>query len=251
MKLTIQSLTAALILCAVDLSAAALTFESTASCTAGVNTVSGTDTCLARNGFTFAGANSSAQPLGYGEVNLDVGAVVEGNGNFSSISARAGFEDFFLVYGLQDGTPALLEMTADVYSGTGHTLTNAIRLAGMSMTVETGFGGQRTVVVPFSFGDIMDFSVMFELAAAASDCEEGCNVADGRSAGFALRYFRVLNGLGQELSGYRFHSESETAYTFVGGTFQDPAAVPEPATWGLTGMGLIAAGMARRRVRKV
>ena len=247
MKLTIRSLVAALILCAVDLSAAALTFESTASCTAGANTVAGTDSCLARNGFTFAGANSSAQPLAYGEVNLDVGTVVEGNGNFSSISARAGFEDFFLVYGQPDGTPAFLQMTANVYAGTEHALPDAIRLAGMSFSVEAGFGGQMTLIVPFSFGDVMDFSVLFELGAAADDCEEGCNVIDGRAAGFALREFRVLNNLGQELSGYRFHSESETAYNFIGGRFQDPAAVPEPATSALTGIGFMAAALARRK----
>jgi hypothetical protein len=77
--------------------------------------------------------------------------------------------------------------------------------------------------------------------------KEGCSATDHASAGFALREFRVLDASAKQLAGYEFHPESETAYNFVGGTFQDPSAVPEPATLALTGFGLLRAGIVRRR----
>ena len=251
MKLSrISQIFGALVLCAAQMSAAALTFESSATCTAGSNTVTGGDSCLARSGFTFAAANSAAQPLDYGEVDLSVGVVMEGNGNSASISATAGFEDFFIVYEETEGNPGFLELTTNVYSSTNDIIEDAIRLAGRKFDLQPHYGGSMTLIVPFNFGDVMDFAVFFSLSAAAEDCEEGCQGGAAASAGFAFPRFRVLDAGGQALSGYKFHTESETKYDFAGGTFQDPSAVPEPATYALTGIALLMAGLLRRRLPK-
>lgn len=226
--------------------AATLTNESFAQCSTGSASATGTSSCSAQDGVRVATAQSTVDHLAFGTVSLATSAAADGGDGKAIVTATAGFSDFFIIHGLP-AVDGFLEISAQAFGARDTQLDGAIGLAGFTLDIPYFQQGFFRTAIPYRFGDIAEFSVLLSLSAAAENICPACSVSDSRAASFELEQFRVLDANMREIRGYKFHTLSETQYDFVGGEFADPAGVPEPGTWALSGVGLIAAAYLRHR----
>jgi hypothetical protein len=234
-------LTTALTLCASLTSAATLTNQSSVSCTANGVVVTGNDSCYIDDGHEWTVAESIAPQAEFGDLHLSTNVIAEGPNRAAHIDAKVGFADRLVVFGAPSVGDTFLEMEVH-FSISGPVMKNALYLGNEVRDIDDSLGPNLLhLLVPYQSGQVIDFgaSLFYTNSAQSGPCAY-CSDSDGDVANFTLRGFRLLQGSGAQLDGFNYHTESGSQYDFIGGTFADPAAVPEPGTLAMAGLGLIA-----------
>lgn len=243
-------LTTTLALCATFTSAATLTNESMVSCTANGVTITGTESCYMDDGQQWTVAESIDPQAEFGNLHLSTNVIAEGPNRAAHVDARVGFADRLMVFDAPAAGGAFLEMEVH-FSISGPVMQDALYFGDQVRDIDDSLGPNLLrLLVPYQNGQVIGFgaSLFYTNSAQSGSCAH-CSDSDGDVANFTLRTFRLLDGAGAQIDGVKYHTESGAQYDFLGGEFADPAAVPEPGTLALAGLGLIAAAAGWRRSR--
>jgi hypothetical protein len=200
------------------------------------------------------GSLSFSAPGASADVGVDFGgASAEGNSNCGfvndcSASAGASFSDAITIFGINGFLRASINAMGGENTGRADT-----RFAFGSFV--GGTSGNQTFLPPciftgtcqqaFSAGIPTSISGQLTITAADIRPQDPFDGSSDAHAAVGFRNFSVLNELGQPLTGFRYTSDSLTDYHIAGGTF----VAPEPATWPMMLVGLVAViSVLRRKV---
>jgi hypothetical protein len=154
-------------------------------------------------------------------------------------SGTIAFNLAFPGFGVQNG---------DIAGATGH-----FDAGAASAIKQTRLGSFfQTLIIPFTSGALIPIGAFVRADATAVQPNGHSGHSSSTGPEILIQSIQVFDTGGSQLSGYRYTTQSDSTYAFVGGTADPigsavgtPVATPEPGSLGLIAIALMASALGR------